>query len=116
MQSDELSLRLVPVKKSLVDFIVDQLKPYKIQAKKAMLRIELDVANEIPAGICVDWVVYSEILFHIMQNAVKFSNQSGTIRITTSYHPVDVTSKRKRNQLLRPMSVEAMTKAVGLNG
>jgi len=30
---------------------------------------------------CLDWRVYKSILYHIMQNAIKFSNNQGKIAI-----------------------------------
>jgi len=63
---------------------------YQIHAKKLGLRIELVLANEIPKDLCLEWNIYTEILFHLMQNAVKFSDKGGLIRLTLSYHPVDL--------------------------
>ena len=54
------------------------------------LKIRLLIANEIPDEICADWSIYGEILFHVMQNAVKFSRKDGTITIVLSYYPVNL--------------------------
>ena len=59
-----------------------------MQARKKELNIELIVANEIPLEICTDWQIYSEVLFHLMQNAFKFSHKGGKVKITVSYHPL----------------------------
>ena len=53
---------------------------------KEELTIELIVANKIPNDIFTDWQIYSEVLFHLMQNAVKFSQKGGHIKLTVSFH------------------------------
>ena len=77
----------------MMEFIKEFTSPYFIQAKKGQLVIELVLVNEIPEGICTDWNIYQEILFHIMQNAVKFSKKKGRIQIMLSYHELQFETK-----------------------
>ena len=44
--------------------------------------------NELPEELYSDWTVYSQILFHIIQNAFKFSNPETEIKIFVSYCPL----------------------------
>ena len=49
--------------------------------------------NDFPKTACMDWTIYCEILFHIMQNAIKFSRRESFIRLTISYHPIELVTK-----------------------
>ena len=57
----------------MLSFIGEFLKPYQIQADKNQITFELEIINEIPREACTDWVLYAEILFHLIQNAFKFT-------------------------------------------
>jgi len=84
----QLIVGFEPASQSFESVIVEFIGPYASVAKQKSLRVVLRFANEIPDDICVDWQIYHEILFHLMQNAVKFSKSEGEIRITVSYSPI----------------------------
>lgn len=49
-------------------------------------------ANEIPSWVRTDWKLYKETLFHILQNAMKFNNDFGSVNIVLSYHSLELDS------------------------
>jgi len=81
----ELWLSLVPLELSVTDKLTEMLKPYQPQAQQKGLRVVLKFNNPISSAICTNWQIYAEILFHILQNAFKFSKRNGEIHITVNY-------------------------------
>ena len=59
--------------------------------------MRLLLKNQIPSDLNCDWQVYSQILFHLIQNAVKFSSDGGEIKINVAYCPLTFT--RDKNLL-----------------
>ena len=43
------------------------------------------IKNKIPEEIYADWQIYTEILFHLIQNAFKFSKKGWEIKISVVY-------------------------------
>ena len=60
--------------------------------------------NTIPDEIYSDWQIYTEILFHVIQNAFKFTNKDGEIKISVVYCPFEyaqeINPSRSREFLL----------------
>ena len=50
--------------------------------------------NDLPSAIYCDWKIYLEILFHIVQNAIKFSKASSEIRISVLYYAIEKVDER----------------------
>ena len=48
--------------------------------------MEVVEGNLIPHWACTDWEIYKETLFHVLQNAIKFNNDNGTVKIVVSFH------------------------------
>jgi len=69
----------------MLKFIDEFLKPYQVQAHKTQINLEFEIINKIPEHVCADWVLYSEILFHLIQNAFKFTPKGGQIKLRISY-------------------------------
>lgn len=69
----QLWLNLVPLEQPISAMFAQFLQPYQPQANQKGLKVTLKFNNEIPWNLCSDWQLYSEILFHILQNAIKFS-------------------------------------------
>ena len=40
----------------------------------------------MPSWACTDWKLYEQILYHLVQNSVKFNQENGSIKIILSYH------------------------------
>ena len=38
--------------------------------------------------MCTDWKIYEEIIFHLIQNAIKFNKFGGSIVIDLSYQEI----------------------------
>ena len=78
----------------LEEFILDFMKPYQQQVKQKNLKVTLKLTNDMPNELYCDWQIYSEILFHIIQNAFKFSNSEKEIKIFVTYCPLVNNNKR----------------------
>lgn len=66
--------------------MIDFLAPFFQSIKYKNLKLEVMEVNKIPKWARVDWKVYKEILFHILQNAIKFNVDYGSINILLSFH------------------------------
>ena len=93
----QLMLQIEVLPGKIEQLILDFIKPWSQQSQLGEISIELLIGNEIPSKICADWDIYEQILFHIIQNAFKFSKKGGTIKLTLSYHPVDLVTNRRHN-------------------
>jgi len=52
-----------------------------IKERNLMVRSKILEGMSEETKFCLDWRVYKSILYHIMQNAIKFSNNQGKIAI-----------------------------------
>jgi len=62
-------------------------------------------ANLIPHWVCSDWTLYRQILFHLIQNAIKFNSEGGSIKIVASYHSFEEEfspSHQESNDIAQP--------------
>ena len=66
--------------------ILNFLPPFYHSLKQKNLTVEVVEGNLIPSWACTDWSTYKEILFHILQNAIKFNSENGKIKILVSFH------------------------------
>jgi len=66
--------------------ILNFLPPVYHSLKQKNLTVEVVEGNLIPSWACTDWSTYKEILFHILQNAIKFNCENGKIKILVSFH------------------------------
>ena len=64
---------------------IDLLKPFEIQAASKSLTLEVRELTEIPDDMFTDWKIYEEILFHLVQNSIKFNKYSGNITFDLCY-------------------------------
>lgn len=71
---------------SMTDMILQFLLPFNHMLQAKNIKVEVIEANLIPSWACTDWNLFSEILFHLVQNAIKFSLDYGSIKIMLSYH------------------------------
>lgn len=68
--------------------VLDFFKPFYhlLQAKQLKGEVAVVANKSIPPGVCADWNIYQNILFQLVQNAIKFNNSAGSIRIILSFH------------------------------
>ena len=85
----------------LEEFILDFMKPYQQQVVQKNLRVTLKLMNDIPYGLHCDWNIYSEILFHIIQNSFKFSDLNTEIKIFVTYCPLLSNNRQSSEQSQR---------------
>jgi signal transduction histidine kinase len=57
------------------------LHPFNVPSSERGISLYIEEKNEIPSSVCVDWKIYLQALFYIVQNAIKFSNEGGIISI-----------------------------------
>ena len=69
----------------LVETIKDVLKPFYISIKERNINIHINGDTSIPVSFFIEKKIYSEILFNIFQNAVKFNKPNGSIVTTVRY-------------------------------
>lgn len=69
--------------------ILDFLQPFDPLLLAKKIRVQVIEMNEIPNWACADWDKYEGILYHLMQNAIKFNKDNGSIKVIFSYHPFE---------------------------
>lgn len=71
-------------------FMQDFMQPYNLQAKRKGIKVILKLHKSVPKNILSDWKLYSEILFHLIQNSFKFGKVESEINITMFYCPLEI--------------------------
>lgn len=79
-------LDLDPAPFPLEGFLEDVVGLFSAQAEAKGLRIELDVADPVPAQILADRGRLQQVLANLLSNAIKFTDQGG-IRVQARYAP-----------------------------
>lgn len=97
LNMNQLVPKYSPLQNTIAAMVMSFLKPFYHSLSQASLKIEVTEANLIPNWVQTDWDVYMETLFHLVQNAIKFSRPSGLIRIIVSFHTLEK-ELSKRNQ------------------
>ena len=69
--------------KPLKDEISEFLLPFRKMVADRQIQLKLKVLPGMDGSekFCLDWRVYKSILYHIVYNAIKFSNNQGKIGI-----------------------------------
>ena len=83
---DQLVCNFTPLQEPLKDLLLNFFPPFYHPLKFKNILVEVVEGNAIPEWVCTDWILYKEILYHILQNAIKFNKQNGSIRIVVSFH------------------------------
>ena len=81
-----LVMKFTPQVKPVADIVLEFLKPFNYQFLDKALKVDVIEANPIPSWACTDWKLYEQILYHLVQNSVKFNQENGSIKIILSYH------------------------------
>jgi len=66
------------------------MKPFEVQSAEKNLMIQVSEISHIPKDMFADWKLYEEILFHLVQNSIKFNRPGGSILIDISFYPVRI--------------------------
>ncbi|NJL01103.1 MAG: hypothetical protein HC910_11270 [Spirulinaceae cyanobacterium SM2_1_0] len=69
----------VPTKLELEAWLRDLLAPFVSQARAKGLSCQLQIAADLPAYIQTDATKLQQILWHLLDNALKFSSQGGMV-------------------------------------
>lgn len=59
---------------SITKTVLEFLLPFTQLLQAKNLKVEVIEANYIPSWACTDWNLFAQILFHLVQNAIKFNN------------------------------------------
>ena len=70
----------------MCQMLTDFMPPFYHALKSKTISLEVAEANLIPHWVSSDWILYKQILFHLVQNAIKFNQDHGNIKIITSFH------------------------------
>lgn len=83
MITSQMSLTKLSMKMMTVSFfknkdpaskvVLEFLEPFKDLLNAKKLEVQVIEANKIPDWACTDWNVFSNILFHLVQNSIKFN-------------------------------------------
>ena len=73
------------VSDKLEDYINEVLDPFNNLIKKKELNVNIIKQKEDNISIVIDWKDYQLILFHVVQNAVKYNITKGLIEIKYSF-------------------------------
>ena len=93
--------------KSISQMILDFLAPFFHSLQQTNQTVEVVEGNLIPCWLCTDWDTYKQTLFHLMQNAIKFNNPGGKIKITVSFHTFEDEFKSKSAVENAPLALKA---------
>ena len=90
LNQETLKVNFKPMMRKISERLLEFLKPFEIQAFEKNLEVKIALINEIPEGMCFDLKIYEEIIFHLMQNAIKFNKTGGCIIIDLNYQELEV--------------------------
>jgi len=83
---NEMFCNFKPLTSPMCELFTDFMQPFFHSLKQKNITVEVAEANLIPHWVCSDWTLYKQILFHVLQNAIKFNSDGGCIKIVASYH------------------------------
>ena len=86
INTNQLICSFEPLSQSMSEMLIDFLPPFFHSLEQKKIQVEVAEANLIPQWACSDWNLYKQILFHVLQNAIKFNKENGEIRIVVSFH------------------------------
>lgn len=69
----------------LTELIKDVLKPFHMVIKERNLVTQVNLQTSVPVSFLIEKKVYSEILYNLFQNAVKYNKFNGTLKTMVSY-------------------------------
>ena len=65
---------------------MDVLKPLMLIVRERQLKCSVFLQSSVPSKFYIESKIYSEILFNIAQNAIKFNKPKGAITISVSFN------------------------------
>jgi two-component system, OmpR family, sensor histidine kinase SaeS len=77
---DSGAIKLKRERTNIDELLLYVLQHEEIHLEKKNIKVEIDLANQIPA-IYVDVIYFQKLLFNLIDNAIRFSKVNGTIRI-----------------------------------
>ena len=69
----------------LSEVIKDVMKPFSMVINERNIKFQVSETANIPASFFIEKKLYSEILYNLFQNAVKFNKQNGTVNVTVRF-------------------------------
>ena len=72
----------------LAELIKDVMKPFSMLIRERKLKCQIHQQTSIPVTFYIEKKLYMEILYNLMQNAVKFNKPQGSILTTLCYDEV----------------------------
>ena len=81
----QLDLKFTRLSTPFEQMLDDFLESYREPVKSQHLKVTMHTLNDIPEYLCAEWTCYIDILYHLVQNAVKFSKPGGHIKIILAY-------------------------------
>ena len=89
LSTQHLELTYEPLEKSMKEYLEDQLKPFyeQIQSKKMAVSYMEYQHDDVQSPCHFDWKIYSEVMFHVFSNAVKYNRKDGYLNIEIRYVP-----------------------------
>ena len=67
---------------------MEVLQPLMLIVKERKIRCKVLLQKSVPEKFFIDKKIYSEILFNIAQNAIKFNKPNGSVLICVSFNNV----------------------------
>lgn len=91
MSLTKLNMKMLMVKfdklqHPVTNLVLDLIKPFQQMLEEKRLEVSVVEINKIPSWANTDWDIFSQILFHLVQNAIKFNIAGGSIKIMLSFH------------------------------
>ena len=86
IEQDSLEINYVECSRpELQEIIKDVLKPFHMVIKERNLQCQVNGQTSIPVQFFIEKKIYSEILYNLVQNAVKFNKPNGSIITTVRF-------------------------------
>lgn len=85
IESGKLELSMIPV--NVETLFTQSCRIFDEQLESKNIRLETDIDEHLPGCILCDDVRFSQILFNLLSNALKFTPDGGNIQISLHYDP-----------------------------
>ena len=69
----------------LANMIHEVVEPFQLVLKERELGFQLTEQSSVPAAFMIENKLYKEILYNLIQNAVKFNKNKGSIMASVRY-------------------------------
>jgi signal transduction histidine kinase/BarA-like signal transduction histidine kinase len=79
----DIDIQPYPIR-DVIDQAIQSLLP---RCRDKHIRFEVKVSKDLPSSVMTDRTKFKQIIFNVIGNAIKFTEQNGSVRLTVEYEP-----------------------------